>query len=357
MNTETVPETAETTTALADRAILRTIGDLMQAFQERQNGRSAMLRSLVGHLCRYFNRAPESIAISELVGLRPRLRTYFQERKFKPNSIKSYINFLRILLQQAVELGWRDQSSDMTPEWQEVRACISPKRGCLGIIKFALRHGRSPNDFSDEDLERWAEEQLSLGHRFEYIRGLKGCFRTYIKRGGFAHRFPHLTFDKREPYGVPLSQLPEPLRTQVLDVLSWKTARCSPGRPSKSKHRAITALGLRWVICRVFGYVKKTYGKQPSSLAELLCEEYVSGFALWCINERRLRTKSVAPWIGLLPPLGKHSLFAGKDFSWARKLIAELPPDSEDERRERKMAKWVDYDQLSAVPEEILSFA
>jgi len=334
---------------------VQTLDDLIEALGSNDpKTPTAMLRSLVGHLCRYFNKGPYEIFIRDLTDLRPRLRMYLQERRFKPNAVRAYVNFLRILLQKAYDFGWRQYSPELDNAWGEILQCVSTEVGCPEIVRFAKRKGKAPAEFSNNDLDQWAEEQLRLGRCFIYIRGLKRKFRRRISLGGLDSRFPKLTFQTRDDYGVQISRLPEPLRSQLTAILEWKTARYSPGRTSKSRHREITAFNLQWTICRLFGFVQKFLGREPSTLENLLCEEYIGRYVGWCLNVRNLHPQTVAVWIGMIPPLGKHPLLTGQNFAWVHELIAGLPTDRGSNSRERKARKWVDYDKLYAIPDQLL---
>lgn len=180
-----------------------------------------MLRALAGHICRYFEKPPQAISIAELTGLRPRLRIYLQERRFKASAIKAYVNFLRIFLRRAEKLGWRQHSPELPEAWQEILACISVVDGCRGIVHYATRRGIMPAEFADVDLDRWGDELVQVGRRFEYARNLKRRFRDCLLRAGLDCRFPKLTFTAPDPkgYGVPVSRLPDPLGTQLKALL------------------------------------------------------------------------------------------------------------------------------------------
>src|SRR5205814_9457889 len=111
---------------------------------------------------------------------------------------------------------------------------------------------------------------------------------------GLKDRFPRLSLEKREYYGVPMSQLPEPLRTHVQTILEWKVAPFAIGRPSRSRHRPVTAVELKRLFCRLFGFVRAVLGNEVTTLSELISEENVSRYTEWTINERKLRRSTLS---------------------------------------------------------------
>lgn len=238
----------------------------------------------------------------------------------------------------------------------DTRLCSSVKGG-TGIVRYAIRSHKSTANFTDSDLDHWAADQIQLGRGFEYIRHIKAAFRKRISQAGLKHQLPKITFQFRERYGVPVSRFPEPLRTQLMKVVEWKTATFVTGRSIRARHRPVTAMHLQKVIGRLFGFVHTHLGERVETLTELLSQEHVSSYAEWCFNERGLRPPTLAVWIGMIGALGKHPLLGGKTFDWARDLIAGLPPDIENRTQQLKAQKWVDYDELSKAPNRILEDA
>jgi integrase len=339
---------------------LHTLQDLINVVELLEDPKSpvtAMLSSLAGHICLYFDKAPQYIEISRLTNLRPRLRTYLEERGLKPNSIKAYVNFLRILLQKAKRAGWRQSPSEIEDRWRGVFAAVAHVPGCRGIVDFAIRNEREPADFADKDLDSWADEQLRFGRQYEYIRHMKRMFRRCVAQHGLGAQLPKITFQDPIHYGVGLSRLPEPLQTQVKSILKWKTAPFAVGRPISSRHRDTSAHSLQQFLSRLFGFVQKYIGTEAHTLVELLCEENVNRFTEWCINERKVSSQSLARCLSMIPPLGRHPLLREKSFAWVRELAGGLPLDRENERQERKARKWAAYDKLSEVPGLIRRFA
>jgi integrase len=339
---------------------IETLQDLMRCIEGEENEKSKvvpMLRALTSHICLCYDRAPERIAVSELADLRPRLRLYLQKGPFKRNSIRSYVNYLRILLDRAEQLGWRKNSPEIENKWVEIRAHVSTAKSGSQIVHWAIAAGKSPADFTDGDLDLCAAEQTRLGRGFEYVRNLKARFRKSIVRAGLTNQLPKLSFGRRDCYGVPLSGFPELMRAQLKEVVAWKTAAFVTGRPRGARYRAVSAMSLLSIVGRLFGFICTVLRKQVNALTELLTQENVSKYAEWCLNERKLCTNTLTVWVGMIGALGRHPLLGGKSFAWARELIASLPPATQGRTQQLKAQKWVDYDELSKIPDRILEDA
>ena len=339
---------------------VQTLQDLLEVIALLEQPKSsvrAMLRSLAGHICLYFEKPPHSIEIGRFVDLRPMLRVYLQDRGLKPTSVKAYLNFLRILLQKAKRVGWIQIPPEILREWNGVLDLVARLKGCKGIIYFAMQNGMVPSSFGDKDLESWGDELCRLGRKYDYVRSRKRVFRNTVLNSGLGHRFPMLNCSTQKGYGVRLPLLPEPLQTEILTILKWRTDTFAVGRPSKNKLRPISARHLRYFLCRLFGFLQKYTGRTVTTVCELLSKEFVNTFVAWAINERGLCTKTLETWLGMIPPLGRHPLLIGKNFVWVRELIDGLPRDGDRRQRERKAQKWVGYAKLSEIPGRLLDAA
>jgi integrase len=316
-----------------------------------------MLRALIAHICMCLAKPPKEIAISELTGLRYRLSAHLQKNQnLRPKSIRSYVNYLRILLNLARQLGWREHSPEMEKAWKPILACVSCVKG-PSIIHYAMRQKKTPATFSDDDLENWAVEHRLQGRGLEYTQHLKARFRRCILEAGLKGLMPKLTFQVQKKYAVSLSDFPEPLRSQWLSVEEWKTAAWVEGRPTKARLRPQTAIEVRHRIERLYGFVHTVLKKNIDSLTDLITKDNVTSYVKSCLNERKLCVPTMASWLGSVAALGKHPLFGGNGFSWAKDLMATLPVEVEGRIELRKARKFVDYDELSKVPGRILEYA
>jgi hypothetical protein len=86
-----------------------------------------MLRTTCALLGNYLNKPAEQISIDRINESREDFRAFLQRSKYKEASIRSYLNFARILLKSAKSLGWKP--TDSIPEaWRGVLALAAEKK-------------------------------------------------------------------------------------------------------------------------------------------------------------------------------------------------------------------------------------
>lgn len=344
---------------IISRKSLETLRDLLDAIAARwpdEKQLLGMLRSTAAHISICLGKPPEQLKIDECVNLGATFKAYLLERRFKHNSARAYVNYLRILTQKALELGWKPPHPEVAESWQEILSSVSKVRGCRRIVKHAINMGKHPADFTDQDLDHWAAQMLAEKFSYKYVRGCKSSFRRLVIQNGLSPRLPRLQSPAKIEYGVPLSDFPEPLRTDVDNLLKWKVAEFSPGRPQKFRFRQCTADGVRNFISRIFGFLRNVQGKVVRTLEELLSKDSLSAYLEWCINVRHLRTCTLSSKLVMIhAAVKRYPQFKerGKEFGWISELISELPVDSAVSLQERKNKKWVSYDELSRIPEKI----
>jgi integrase len=313
-----------------------------------------MLGSTIAHISMHLGVPADELDIHRLLDVKSGLQVHLKERGFKRNSIRSYTNYLRILLQKATEFGWSVCSPDIARAWREISVCARTA-GCAGVVRYAICKGLRPENFTETDLQHWGEEVLRGGRTNKRVVQVKSHFRKCIFEAGFGSKIPNILPPVKDRiYGVPLSQIPEPVYLEVIDLLKWKTDEFSPGRPYKARHRAVTAENLKKLISRLFGFVVKVQGKTVHHLEELFSQQSVNEFVRWAINQRKVSGRCVAIWLGTLRALRIYPALRGHDFGWVLNLLEELPRDSEVKAKERKERRWVSYDVLADIPEQIL---
>ena len=337
--------TSEHDTARSRAISLRnaaTLKDLMEQI-EREEGidtqLAAMLRATIAYLAMYCKRRPDQIGVLELTNdLRPGFRKYLQglkkprlqdpevtEPKLKRLSIKSYLNYLRILVESAQRFGWTQHSPELERQWGEIRAAVSSAVGLRGIVGYAIRQGTAPATFTDKTLDDWAEQQFRRGREYQYVRDLKTQFRKRVLWAGLSQQLPKLSFDFPEDYGIRLEKFPEPLRTEARNVLEWKQAEWDPEMPEmpdRNRHCAATAWHLQCILSRLFGYEVKFLGRTPATLQDLLDEASLRKYVKWLITERQVRSVTLIGELRKLRPLGSHPLLENWKRNWLDKFIS-----------------------------------
>lgn len=218
-----------------------------------------------------------------------------------------------------------------------------------------MRNAQRPDDFTETDLEHWAEAALRNGRTQKWVIQVKRQFRKCIFEAGLGSQIPNL----RPPatgrvYGIPLAEFPGALRLEVIDLLKRKTDEHSPGRRYKARHRAVTANNLKKLISRLFGFLVRLEGKTVHHLDEFFSPQSVSEFANWAVNKRKVSGRCVATWLGTIRALRTYPSLSKHDFGLVPNLIEQLPRDFEAQAKERKERRWVAYDVLTEIPEQIL---
>lgn len=226
---------------------------------------------------------------------------------------------------------------------------LGPRR----IIDYAIAHGKAPVDFMESDLTDWAQSAIRAGRSYECVRMVKAGFRRLIFEAGLSPGIPGLRPPVDSAYGVPFSEMPNPLHDQVIELLKWKMAELAPDRPQRARIRPICAESLKRELCRIYGFLTKVLGKTVLTLPELLSQEPITAFVSWCLNERKVCGRSVEIGLGRICGVRAYPLWASMDFTWVRKLMAQLPKRRETEIQEKKDGKWLPCDVVAGIPELI----
>jgi hypothetical protein len=221
-----------------------------------------------------------------------------------------------------------------------------------GIVRYAIRLGKRPSEFSEDDLSSWGRPLRS----YDYQREARSKFRRVLLESGLAGLFPGICFTRRPGrYGVPVRFFPAQLRTEVEALLAWKQDRYAEGRPARARLRAVTAKSLEECIARLYGFVTNIEKhRNITRLVQLVTKKFVASFIKWNLNERGLKGRACAVPLGLLRAAMKsHPTYRSHNFDWFRTLLSEIPPDAESEMRERKTSKYLPYEVLEGIPTRI----
>jgi integrase len=343
---------------LIPRRELRTVQDLLTAIQElRSDLQVPMLKTTAGHVSHFLNTPLDRLSIAALVDidLAPRFRDYLSERRYKRDSIRSYSNFLAILRRTAQELGW--EPPDVPEDWKPILTAMQTHPRCSSIVRYAIRQGKTPFQFCNEDLNAWGQTLLDQGRSYRYTMAAKRSFRLALIRSGLAEQLPKLrcNSERPSPYGVPLLLFPTQLRREVEALLNWKQDVYSEGRPWRGRLRTVSAKHLESCISRLYGFVTKVeQRKDITKLVQLVTKTSVVSFLKWSLNERRLKGEPLAGNLGLLcAAMRWNPAYRAYDFGWFRTLLSEIQPDSESEKQERKASKYLPYEVVDDMPRMI----
>jgi hypothetical protein len=334
---------------------LQELLDTLQRLEIPHEQQLGMLRSTAEHLSNHLAKPPSQISIGELVDAATGFKTYLQGRRLKRNSVRSYLNYLRILLQEANQCGWTQESTPIVEAWAHILEGLQAKYpSCRGIVRYAILKGKTPASFTETDLGDWFNRMIAAGRSYKTLMKLRQEFRRFIFQRGLGAETPGLCPPNDRRYGVATAQMPELLRAEIEKLIAFKMAPFSPGRSHKSRHRAVTALSLQKFFCRVYGFLINVQGKRPSSLRELVTKDNFVEYVAWCLNERKNRSLGLTVTLGkVYAALRTYPPLQGFELKWIPQLVSELPEDPEELTRAVKQRKWVPYDELSQIPQKI----
>src|SRR5271157_3336628 len=95
-------------------------------------------------------------------------------------------------------------------------------------------------------------------------------------------------------YGTPLSEMGQPLRKQVEELIGGAVA--PPGYLKlRGETRLVTKKATRDFLCRFVGYLTRVRGSKISSLDQLLTRDLLREFLDWCQDSRRVKGNTLKP--------------------------------------------------------------
>ena len=332
----------------------RTLQELLAAIQQHKPLLPIpMLQSTSRHIANLLNISVEDITLDALVDIGPDFRDYLRERRYKRNSVRSYSNFLSLIVRTAREFGWEPQGPYIPDAWKAIVGAMPPDSSAHSICRYAIRQGKAPSDFCDADLDEWEKRAVAHGRSYRYTKHAKGKFRHAIRDSGLAGQLSGVSFVlQAPPYGVSLSSFPAKLRAEVEALLKWKQEKFAPGRPRKQRLRPISARNLTAAITRLYGFVTRVQKRKVTTLVALVTEESVASFISWALDERRLKASGLTTSLGTLAAAIRwNPKYAAQDFSWFRRLLSQVQPDLESTKMSRKLSKYVAYEELERIPE------
>jgi integrase len=345
--------------ALAPRAVndtpeiqsVRTLDDLLRAWMANPPRQLRMLRSTCSLLSIYQDAPPDQILIDSVKASKDGFRKFLVGRTYKENSIRTYVNHVRILLQSASKLGW-DPAEEVPEAWRGVLAIASEKK-CVRLVKFLARVRATPNEVQGNDVDQWV---LQTAQESDFNRTRATAFRLWgiLRDCGYPGQLP-TSLLRQKSYGVPLSQFPLSLKKEVDKLLSWKQAVYATDRPKGAKHRPVTSKRLVHVFCALLGYLTNVLGEaEVTSLSQLVQKQIVAGYVEWCINERHVKGETLQRNLRLLlAAMSQHPSYKALDTSWFKPLLDGLPVEPMSEARKRKAEKFLEYKVLESIPANI----
>jgi hypothetical protein len=341
---------ANSTTTAAN---VKTLGDLLELLEKNPPPELPTLRTTCCRLVDYLDGKPiDQVTVDSVCENRDGFRAFLKGRNYKENSIRSYVNHARILINSARELGWRPNEA-VPEEWRGVLALAAGKR-CAEIVIYLARIRKMPKDVTIEDVDQWAQIRIQQGLSFDRARSKKTWFWRLLRDCGCTKQTPKCILREKN-YGVPIKQFPLRLKKEVLELLRWKRAEYSLDRPKDGRHREVTSKRLRQVICAVVGYAINIRDEQNvESLPQIVQKRMIGGFVEWCINERDVKGQTLQRNLRLLSAaMHQHPTYESLDFSWFKPLLDGIPTERESELRKKKAGKYLEYKVVESIPAKI----
>jgi integrase len=327
----------------------RTLGDLLDILGQTPPRAFPMLRSTCSKVACYLDAPVSQIELDALSDRRDGFRDFLEGRRHAENSVRTYVNHLRILLNHARKLGWEPNES-VPAAWRGVMLLAGEKK-CADIVKYFSRSRKTPGEVTVADVDAWVSMRIGQGASSAVIGPMKSCFwRLLHSTGSTKIDAKYIIF--RATYGTPMEQLPPGFRAELSEILRWKQAFYVSGRPEKLRFRAVSAKTLQQIVCGLFAYAVNIRGEvEITSLAQLVQKSIVTGFAEWCLNVREIKPQSVHHNLRVISAIMRqYPTFDSLDFSWFKLILDSLPTEPKSELKNRKAKKYLEYSTVESIP-------
>ena len=333
-----------------------TVQELLDIIVTHGDKNLPMLRTTSVRLSEFLDTPVTELTIDVLVDVRSKFSDYLSQRRYKQNSIRTYRQNTQRLIRWAEQLGWVSNKASVEAAWRPfLDALAGNPRAYTTVIYHAIRNRRFPSEFTSADIDDWGETMLQAGRQYRSVRQGKWNFRKALADAGLDCLLPKLKpAPKKSAYRVPVNELPEPLASELKEILRWKQAKFAKGRPQWYRLRAISARILESNLCRLFGFAKNIAGfVGVTSMETLFTEEILSAFVEWALNERGITRESIRKMSMIHIALRYHPDHKDRVYDWFPRLFQEIPEDDHSRAQETKAKKSVPFEELSKIPTAI----
>lgn len=330
------------------------LAEVLSTIDRASGTEEAMLHTTAARFLEFVNSTAELAPIDLLHSEKRAFVAHLKAGRYKLSSVKSYSNYLRILLRRAEDLGWKPDPVDICPEWRDVLTLLPQRPWAKQIVSFGSRCGKPPALFSEAELAEWRRERVNEGRSVTVAEGDCSRFRAAVARTSLASRFPLIKpRDKR--YGVPLAAMHPSLREEVQAVMDWKRNEFEIDRPSGARIREISAKRLRDLFGQLVGFVENIEGQERViSVSGLITRSNIVKFASWATNKRKLKGQSLATGLGMVYAAVRYNpRYSELDLSWFANVIDQLPVEAQSTIDDRKAKKYIPYAAAEQIPEKI----
>src|SRR5579875_3653023 len=129
--------------AVVSPCLPQTVADLLTTIDRAENSQSAMLHSVASQFLSYVNANADEVPIQILYEKRDGFIAHLKAGRYKASSVKSYRNYLNILIRRAKDQGWVYPEVTIPSPWRAFAEVIStpPQKD---ILRFAIRISKVP---------------------------------------------------------------------------------------------------------------------------------------------------------------------------------------------------------------------
>ncbi len=340
----------------AEFKAVSTVAELLDKLRENPPTEFAILKTTCARLVGFLGKGTDQMPIDLVNDAKDGFRAYLAERRYKENSIRTYVNHVTILLRHAEDCGWKPGES--VPEvWRSIMA-YDTAANCPNALRHFARRSPDPASISSENVDEWADDAVKKGLNYRRMRNERTTFLRLLHKCGCLQQMPVFLL-QRKGRSVKLCDLPPEFRQELLDLLNWKQAELSMGRPKGSQIRPVTAKQIRTIVQQLYFFATRVAGRIGIlSLAHLMDKELISSYLEWCVNERKVAGLGLQHEVRLLfASIRQYPAFRSLDVSWWRMLHDSIPIEPESERRRRKAMKYLEYETLESIPSQIRAHA
>ena len=342
---------------------ITTVGELLDAIAQQRAGQYlGPLKTAANYFSDYMATPLSQLKIGMLKSASQGFKDYLYRiptrggKRLEISSVRSYCSCLEALLRYAQGFGWCYKPNAVEGEWNSVIAGLKMRCGISGLIRFALAKGKAPSQLTDNDILAFQKYKLGKGRSPLYANSIGSTFKRIIVAGNLQDKFPLLTAPKDYRYAIPLEKMPEPMRSELRELIAFKLGKSKHRVARKGKNRPISAREIEVAVTRLFGYAVselKMDPEAPRALLDLVCPDVVETFITWQLDTRELESVSLNFLRLLRSALCAFPTYSSIDFSWFTKLLDTIPEYDQEELADRKDRKLLSYDELSQIPFKI----
>jgi Phage integrase family len=348
--------TRATSVASPTPPVPTSLSDLLLLINRKNGTQEAMLHAVATRFLLYVRLTADQVSIETMHDQKELFIAHLKAGKDKASSVKSYRNYMNVLLRRAREAGWVCPKFVLTIEWQAI-ADVMP-RGSLNfivrIVRYVTRIGKVPGSLCEDDLAAWRQERAKAGRSLQDAETDCSRFRAAIVRAGLSAKFP-LIKPRAKCYGIALADMHPDLRREVEDTLEWKQNDFQLDRPSGARIRASSAKRLSNLFSLATGYVQNVaHEPEVTSLSDLITRDHIAGYATWAINTRKVKGQPLSTGLGMIYAALRHNpRYKALNLSWFANIVDQLPVEPQSTIDQRKARKYIPYAEAEQIPDRI----